>query len=152
MDLDDEDDFDEDDFDTLALERPAGVRITVDSGAAASVLPADMATDRPLRKSSGAVFRAANGGRLVSIGTRSLPTEHGNLRFDAVQDLVKPLLSVSELVKKGHSVIFAPSGAYIKLRRDKQRTVRWKLELERGVYVLNVPAAARDFQGQAQRP
>ena len=96
-------------------------KITVDSGAAESVLPADMLTEIKLQESEGSKngvqYVAANGAIMPNLGEKRVrfKTQDGadsSILFQ-VTHARKPLASVSKIVKKGNRVVFEPEGSYI---------------------------------------
>ncbi len=120
--------------------------IGVDSGAAVSVAPASWFVDYLLHGTeesmAGTFYCTANGAQVADQGTRYLLgypegcQEVRGLRLRAVQ-VTKPLLSVSEMVDAGYSVIFDSdhscavhkrTGVSIPIhRRDKIYEMRWDI-------------------------
>ena len=99
------------------------VKITSDSGAAASVLPAEL-----LRQQVGTSAGGAEGTLYAAAGPTSRPirnvgqrilrgmTEQGarlQLPFEAVENITKPLASVSKMVDAGQAVLYHPGGSAI---------------------------------------
>ena len=88
--------------------------VGVDSGAAATVIPAKFFADYPLVENemsrSGACYVTANGMKVRNHGTKSLiGTVDGvrrGLRASAA-DVTKALASVSDMVDQGHVVVFS---------------------------------------------
>ena len=126
-------------------------KITIDSGAADSVLPRDMlASEFPLLpKQEGVRFVAANGNVIGNYGRRNLAFRTKgrsgvNCMTFHVTDVKKPLASVSKMVEKGSSVHFTPNGSYIQGPKGE------KIELvrENGVYVMDVKFMS-GFTGRA---
>ena len=122
------------------------VDMTVDSGAADSVMPLDTCTNYPLlegeQKKLGVYYIAANGREMDNEGERRVrfTTQHGgdrNLTFQ-VTEVHKTLCSVSRLCEVGQQVVFNPiehpDGSYIRdLRTDTITPIR----IENGVYKLD---------------
>ena len=131
--------------------------ITIDSGAAESVVGAGMAPTIPTTTSPGSIagveYVAANGSRMKNQGQKHIPvfTEAGQrcrLRMQ-VTDVKKPLLSVSRICDTGHRVIFDKQGGYIEANDTGER---FNFIRENGVYRMRVKVAkvaqAPDFNRQ----
>ena len=89
------------------------MRVTVDSGAAESVIPVDEITF--YEKMPGAVeeyFQTASGEAIRNEGEQRIPviTPSGQLKGMTFQacDVTKPLAVVKRLMDAGHAVVFAP--------------------------------------------
>ena len=104
-------------------------RITIDSGAAESVIPPDMLQGVPTRPSpgsrAGAHYIAANGARMPNLGEKHVKFRTGeglsSSVFFQVTQTRKPLASVSKIVKKGNGVVFGTDRSYIEnLQTGKQ--------------------------------
>ena len=126
-------------------------KITIDSGAADSVLPRDMlVSEFPLLpKQEGIRFVAANGNVIGNYGRRNLAFQTKgrggvNCMTFHVTDVKKPLASVSKMAEKGSSVHFTPNGSYIQGPKGE----RIELVQEGGVYVMDVKFLS-GFSGQA---
>ena len=108
--------------DIFALETRRVLRMGVDSGAAITVMPKDQCVDYPLvetKESRANVhYRAANGSLVKDLGCRTVATrtEKGDVRYIRARaaDVVKPLLSVAEMVDAGHTVVFSKDRSYAK--------------------------------------
>ena len=100
-------------------------RITVDSGAAESVMPKDILKEVQLRESEGSKngihYKAADRGRMPNYGEKKVefqmvgdgqPKGIHSITFQ-VTDATKPLAAVSKMVKKGNRVVFDPQRSYI---------------------------------------
>ena len=129
-------------------------KITVDSGAAESVLPMDMLKEIQLKESKGSKagvqYIAANGGRMPNLGEkqvhfRTADGAESNVVFQ-VTHARKPLASVSKMVKKGNRVIFSPSGSYIENIATKKRI---DMQEVNGTYQIDVEYLAEDFPRHA---
>lgn len=118
-------------------------KITIDSGAAESVMPTDMLEGVKLQESEGSrngiSYVAANGGKMPNLGEKKV---HFKTRDGMDSSIVfqvtharKPLASVSKIVRKGNRVVFSQAGSYIENLRTGQ-----KIELEEsgGAYHLDV--------------
>ena len=120
------------------------MKITSDSGAAASVLPADM-----LRQQVGTSAGGAEGTLYSAAGPTSRPirnvgqrilrgkTEQGarlQLPFEAVENITKPLASVSKMVDAGQAVLYHPAGSAI---YDLQDTRNQELKMILGGVAKN---------------
>lgn len=136
-------------------------KITIDSGAAESVLPRGMLPNEPLRegaaKRSGVKYVAANGARMETLGEkrarfrRSGEAGINGITFQ-VTDVAKPLAAVSRILDKGNRVVFnrGAEGSYI----ENVSTGEWMpLKEEKGTFVLEVdflqPEEAMEEQAAA---
>jgi len=79
----------------------------------------------------------ANGGRLPNRGVRRVETQHGVFRF-GLADVTKPLLSVGDIVAKGHDVLMRADGGYIVVRKNGKIVRRVPLKLQKGVFTLEL--------------
>lgn len=68
-------------------------------------------------------------------------TEQGTFRF-GLADVTKPLLSVSEIVSKGHEVVLRADGGYIAVHGASGRTRRVPLKLHQGVFTVELKPIA----------
>ena len=126
-------------------------KITVDSGAADSVMPLDEAGEwfPMLPKKEGVRFCAANGQAIENYGRRNIAFKVGGGRrvncmtFHAT-NVKKTLASVSKMVERGNSVHFTPEGSYVEGAQGE----RIPLTLENGVYVMDIEYLS-GFNGQA---
>jgi len=135
--------------------KPIGAgKITIDSGAAESVMPMEMLKEIQLKESKGSKagvqYIAANGGRMPNLGEKQVhfKTSDGaesNVVFQ-VTHARKPLASVSKMVKKGNRVIFSPSGSYIENIATKKRI---DMQEVNGTYQIDVEYLAEDFPRRA---
>ena len=126
-------------------------KITVDSGAADSVMPLRGAGELfpMLPKKEGVRFCAANGQAIENYGRRNVAFKVGggkriNCMTFHVTNVTKTLASVSKMVEKGNSVHFTPEGSYIEGAGGE----RIPLSLENGVYVMDFEYLT-GFSGQA---
>ena len=121
---------------------------TVDSGAATSCLPKELAQslelamtpvdEKPFTNASGQpvqVHGVCN--PMVTMGEKGGPQVKGVGQFRAM-DVAKPLLSVSKLVDKGWTVTFGPNGSF--LQRGAKKV---PVTMTGGVFKI-----AMDFHGQ----
>ena len=131
-------------------------KITVDSGAAESVMPVDMLKEVQLKESigsrSGVHYVAANGGRMPNLGEKQVyfKTKNGaesNVVFQ-VTHARKPLASVSKMVKKGNRVVFSPTGSYIENIATERRI---DMEEVNGTYRIDVEYLSNDFRGRTRQ-
>ena len=108
-------------------------RITVDSGAAESVMPRELLKEVQLKESEGSKngvsYRAANGTRMPNYGEKRVefqltgngqPKGIHNITFQ-VTDATRPLAAVSKIVQKGNRVVFDPRGSYIENIKSGQQ-------------------------------
>jgi hypothetical protein len=127
------------------LENGGFFEATIDSGAAACVMPRDLFPNIPLRPSvgseSGASFRTASGEVVRDEGQKTVEvkTEYGDTRrmTCTVTGVRKILLAVSRLVECGHVVHFSPKAGYI--QNIKTKTVI-PIHQRNGVYVVRLQA------------
>ena len=108
----------------VALEGWTELRLTVDSGAGESVVPAtDAPNITPVRgEKYGNKYEVANGDFIFNQGEKrcAMMTEessHPRLLTLQVSDVHKGLLSVVEMIRKGQRVVFDQDWSYI---RDKE--------------------------------
>ena len=137
--------------------RPAGRgKVTIDSGAAESVMPRGMLEGEPLvegeAKRLGVKYVAANGARMENYGEKKIRFQKEGLEgisnmFFQVTDVGKPLASVSRILDKGNSVIFSrkPGGSYIVNNRTGRKI---PLAEERGTFVMDVEYMEPDGEDQ----
>jgi len=125
-------------------------KITIDSGAAESVIPQGMLNEIKVQESEGSrngvQYIAANGAKMPNLGEKKVffKTKDGmesNVVFQ-VTHARKPLASVSKIVKKGNKVIFSPSGSYIE-NIDTGKKI--ELNEANGTYHMDVEYLAKDF-------
>ena len=133
-------------------------RMTIDSGAAESVLPSGMLPHIKMQESvgsrKGVHYIAADGGRMPNLGEKRVPFKTSDGATSSVLFQVtnarKPLVSVARIVEKGNRVIFSQSGSYIENERTRRRI---PIVAENGTYHLEVEfldaVAASGFARQA---
>lgn len=144
--------------------KPAGRgKITIDSGAAESVLPVDVVPNETLMegeaKKKGVRYVAANGGRMDNMGEKRVRfRREGSAAVNSIMFQVtgvgKPLASVSRILDKGNSVIFSRNheGSYIVNEKTQERI---PIKEEKGTFVIDVeflePASGEPgFPGQGR--
>ena len=131
--------------------------ITIDSGAAESVLPPDYAQQFPTEESEGSRaglnYISAGGGKLPNMGEKQITfmTNEGQgmrMKFQ-VAPVTKPLGSVKRIVEQGNRVVFSETeeGSYIEHCATGQRTA---LTERNGVYVLDAWMLAQPFGRQGR--
>ena len=111
--------------------------ITIDSGAAVSVMPAKW-YPRDITDSN-VTYRAANGGEIKDRGQRKIQFvtrggSNANMEF-RLADVLKPLASVGWICAKGNRVVFDDvDGSYVESKREG-----WRIPLRKskGVYVMD---------------
>ena len=122
-------------------------RITIDSGAAESVMPENYLTEIPIVPSEGSRrgvrYVTANGSKMPNVGERKVhfKTIDGGMSSVVFQvtNAKKPLVSVSKIVQKGNRVVFDQSSSYIEnLKTGK----KFPIELLNGTYQLDVEYVA----------
>jgi len=117
-------------------------KVTVDSGAEASVWPASNVSWENVYETEdsakGIGFVAANGSRMENYGGTQVRFEKdGKLKAMDFQvtDCKKPLASVAKIIDRGNSVVFDKDGSYILNKATGEKIV---LERERGTFVMVV--------------
>lgn len=128
--------------------------VTVDSGAAESVMPVNMLPKVPLSDGpSNKKYRAAGGKLLEDKGAKKVMYwgKDGKARRMTFRmaEVNKPLASVRRICDSGNRVVFDSGSSYIEHKATGQRT---KMRQENGTYVLDVPLAdiTEGFTGQGQ--
>ena len=144
--------------------RSAGYgKITVDSGAAESVLPVNVVPNEKLiegeAKKRGVRYVAANGGRMENLGEKKVRfrrdgSSHVSSIVFQVTEVGKPLASVSRILDKGNSVVFSRNGEGSYIINEKTRE-KIPIKEEKGTFVMDVeflePATAnQDFRRQGR--
>ena len=125
-----------------------GSMITVDSGAAESVMPwqfVSSSMDELREVKDGKKFIAANGERIANYGRHNMSfrTDGGTLKkisFYATS-VWKPLAAVSKSVQQNNKVGFRPSGSYI---RSLSTGERIPLRETRGTYAFDAKSFSKD--------
>ena len=129
---------------TVDGEKPMKGRITVDSGAAESVWPAELFPEIPTMPSDasqkGVTYVTADGSRIPNrgmkkVGFKTIKEDLKSSIVFQVTDVKKPLAAVSKIVEKGNWVCFGPKEAYILNVATNKRT---DLDLINGTYSLEV--------------
>jgi hypothetical protein len=118
-------------------------RITIDSGAAESVIPKDMLKEYVTTKESkmkDTVYTSADGGRMWNYGCKQLhfrsPGEEDvNTAEFQCTTVTKPLASVARIAAKGNRVVFEEDGGYIENKTSGKRIAIIK---DRGTYAIEV--------------
>ena len=124
--------------------------VVVDSGASASVMPAEWCPHVPTmatkESEQGEFFRAANGNKIYNQGQKmvTMMTQEGahrDMRF-TICDVSKALASVSQMCRAGNTVVFNPpwnpEGSYIQHIDIGEKL--WLRE-EHGLYMLDTRVA-----------
>ena len=130
--------------------------ITVDSGAAESVIPENRCTQYPTRDTerslSGMQYQGADGSKIPNMGEKAVSgvTQdgvHTRMNFQ-VCPVTKALGSVSKMTKQGHRVVFDSEeygeGSYIE---NKMTGSRKYLREHNGIYILDVWVKPYQSQG-----
>ena len=119
------------------------IEIVIDSGAAESVIPADLLPGHPIAENAASLagerYLTADGKQIPNRGEQRITfkTWEGHdcsLRLQ-VADVTKPLLSVAQLVDTGHDVAFGRTGGTIR-HPQTGRTIAFTRRA--GLYVLPV--------------
>ena len=104
--------------------------ITIDSGAAESVLPLEMLHQVPMHEGDhvqrNTVYSSADGGQMWNHGHkfvhfRNKGSEEVNMAEFQVTTVKKPLASVSKITDKGNRVVFESTGGYIENIKSGKR-------------------------------
>ena len=131
------------DLGNLQSEQPwVKVESVMDSGAAESVAPPDLAPWVEVQESEGSrrgqTYVSASGDRLPNLGEKRLQvtTEEGNkaLATYQVADVTRPLCSISKVCDRGNTVTFTASGGYISGKNGERTSFR----RQNNVYVLDM--------------
>ena len=138
-------------------------KVTIDSGAAESVMPRDMLSGEPLvegeAKKAGVRYVAANGARMENYGEKKVRFKKEGLAgvnsmLFQVTDVGKPLASVARILDKGNTVVFSRGrgGSYVVNDRTGRRI---PLVEEKGTFVMEVEylepeVSAEGFIGQGK--
>ena len=119
------------------------IAVAVDSGSVAHVCPENVfaLTLEPNEMSkSGATFFAADESPIKNKGSQTVKAYHNNgglmnITFNVCENLARPLLSVSELVTKGNSVLLTANGGSIQCGKTK---IRYPLRREGKLFMLDM--------------
>ena len=131
------------------------VEMAVDSGASETVIPPSILqhvhTTTGEASKRGVLYEVANGERIPNLGEKvfmGLTDTEGHQRGVRAQvcDVSKPLMSVSRLVKAGHTVVFSHGGSYIV---DGNTSERIALTENNGMFTLRlwVPTTSKQTTG-----
>ena len=127
-----------------ALDKNLGKgRITIDSGAAESVMPMEYLPEIKVLPSEGSrkgvQYVTANGGKMPNLGEHKVHFKTADGGTSSVVFQVtharKPLASVSKIVEKGNRVVFDKESSYIENLHTGKRV---PIELYNGTYHLDV--------------
>ncbi len=121
------------------------LRITVDSGAAESVMPdRDSPGIEWVEKPARRLYRAANGSTMKDQGAKRVsyvgPDGKARAMTFRIADVTKPLASVARMCDRGNRVVFDSDGSYVEHKKTGART---HLSRHNGVFVLEVPLGRR---------
>ena len=120
------------------------IEVVMDSGAAESVAPADMAPWVPIQESAGSragkKYLSASGEVLKNLGEKKVEvyTNEGmpaNATFQ-VADVTRPLCSIARVCDQGNVVVFTSSGGYI----ENVHGTKTHFERSNNVYTLQFHA------------
>ena len=121
--------------------------LTVDSGAADTVMPASISKLVPISRSPklGTQYEAANGGVLVNLGGKKCNFRTGPdmpelLMSVQIVDVHKPLLAASKIVEAGNAPVFSKDDPHIQIKNGPKlpmKCVNGTYELE--MWVKNEP-------------
>ena len=128
------------------------IESVMDSGAAESVAPADLAPWIDAVESEGSrrgqMYVSASGDRLPNLGEKKLRviTEEGHPAVATFQlaDVTRPLCSISKVCDRGNTVTFHATGGYITSATGEQTEFR----RQNNVYVLDMyMKSPKNFEG-----
>ena len=133
--------------------------LTVDSGAAETVIPHMLVKDHPIYETtaskSGLNYASATGDPIPNLGEQKLPllTNEGSLRAMTFQaaPVDRPLGSVKRMCNSGHTVVFDDEGSYVLNKLTGE--INWMRE-DNGNYVMDLwvmPNGKPGFQRQRSR-
>ena len=137
------------------------VTVGVDSGAAATVIPAKQFMDYPLvpndRSRAGVPYYTASGGEVKDYGTRNLVGSIDGVRKGlraSAADVTKALASVADMVDQGHVVVFSSgrSFAYNTTTKEAIEFTRCNKVFEFQMEVEQYGGGQSGFPRQASRP
>jgi hypothetical protein len=142
-------------LDTNGPENKRQGKITIDSGAAESVIPPSMFVEVPIKESAGSraglCYIAANGGRIPNLGEKRVKFRTTEGMNSSVMFQVtftrKPLASVSRITNKGNKVVFAAGRSYVENVKTGQQT---ELTEEHGTYHMDVGFLVEGYARQAR--
>jgi len=117
--------------------------LTVDSGAAETVIPHMLVQDHPIMETqaskSGLNYTSATGDPIPNLGEQKLPllTQEGSLRAMTFQaaPVERPLGSVKRMCNSGHRVVFDDEGSYVLNKTTGE--INWLRE-DNGNYVMDL--------------
>ena len=117
--------------------------LAVDSGATETVVSSGDAVSIPIHPGAasraGVKYAMANGDAIENEGEKVMHVSfaEGVERYLTAQvtDVSKPLLSVSQMVKAGNTVVFSPEGAWI---YEESSGEYMEMEERKGMYMLRV--------------
>jgi hypothetical protein len=122
-------------------------KITIDSGAADSVLPMAMLPNEELKegeaKKAGVKYIAANGGKMENMGEKRVRFKKAagggmNSIMFQVTDVGKPLAAVSKMLDQGNTVVFTRKGGQKSYVVNDATGEKIEFEEERGTFVMEV--------------
>ena len=131
-------------------------KVTIDSGAAESVMPKGMLDREPLvegeAKRMGVKYVAANGAKMENYGEKKIRFRREGLSgindmLFQVTNVGKPLASVTRILDKGNTVVFSrkPGGSYIMNNSTGQKI---QLTEEKGTFVMDVEYLEPDVDAE----
>lgn len=140
----------------LNLESAKSIRVggniisaVLDSGAARSVIPPEICSNVPICKvKQPAKFRGATGEIVSELGVRRIFVKPNRCLNFSVTKVTRPLISISQLTKRGHTVDLNSQGGKVSLSDGSQIPIR----MEGGLYMIDLPLAARTINGTLLAP
>jgi hypothetical protein len=138
-------------------------KITIDSGAADSVMPLAMLPNEEMKegkaKKAGVKYIAANGGKMDNMGEKRVRFKKAcgggmNSIMFQVTDVGKPLAAVSKMLDQGNTVVFTRKEGQKSYVVNDATGEKIEFEEERGTFVMEVeffePEAGQGFTGQGR--
>ena len=129
------------------------ISITIDSGAAESVMPMGIHNDYPMNRNelTGTQYDSADGGTITTVGEKVLVLDLPDgctrgLRMQVADTVTKPLGAVSRITSRGNRVVFDEEEGYIENKKTGEKT--WFVKRD-DVYVLD--AVVRPYSAGFQR-
>ena len=131
--------------------------VTMDSGAAVSVMPARWYPKE--QKRTGVEYAVANGAKIADMGEKLLKFEfddggNGSMKF-RLANVTKPLGAISSVCDRGNRVVFDSEGSYVELKSSGKRNPPRR---QNSVYVMDAwvrgskAKPGKRFRRQAWRP
>ena len=130
-------------------------KVCIDSGAGESVCPADTFPSYETKKSAktGLTYTAPGGQSLINVGEKRLGFKTNGvdawMTFQATTKVQEPLAAAARITEKGNRIVLDGVGSesYI---QNKQTGQKIPLNVENGVYMMQMLVKPAPFQGHAR--